>query len=58
MASSTAHVQAGLGADCDRVGGVDADDVLDLLLDRSGSADGRSILFSTGTTSRPCSTAV
>ena len=50
---------AGLGAAADRVGGVDADHVLDLLDHALGlRADGRSILFSTGTTSTPSSVAV
>ena len=49
---------AGLGAARDGVAGVDADDVLDLGLGGSGSACGRSILFSTGTTSTPRSSAV
>ncbi len=38
--------------------GVDADHVLDLLVARSGSRCGRSILLSTGTTSTPSSSAV
>lgn len=50
--------QAGLGAALDGVGGVNADDFSISSFTRSGSACGRSILFSTGMTSRPCSMAV
>ena len=51
------HVLPGLGGNLDRVRGVEPDHVLDLLLDRSGSAAGRSTLLSTGTISWPASMA-
>ncbi len=48
----------GLGADANRVGGIEADHILDLGRGLSGFADGKSILFSTGSTSTPSSSAV
>jgi hypothetical protein len=50
--------QAGLGRGEHRLGGIDADHVLDLLARIVRVAAGRSILFSTGTTSTPSSIAV
>jgi hypothetical protein len=58
MASRISSTQAGLGRGQNGIGCVDTDHILDFLTRIVRVAEGKSILFSTGTTSTPNSSAV